>query len=201
MMKLLLELRNKLKAKKPTFVRHDAHKKKRVGTAWRRPKGHQNKMRLHLKGYARVVATGFGSPRAVFGLSRNGLKQVIVHNVFELKNLDPKTDGLIVSRTLGDRKRSLIVKEASAKGFTVLNFKVDEFNKKLESKAKSNMARKKLLESRRQEKAKLKESKKTSKTSSKSSSEVSKKSDSSVDKKLEEKKEHDKLLTKKGGEL
>jgi len=200
-MKLLLELRNKLKAKKPSFARHDSHKKKRIGSAWRRPKGHQNKMRLHLKGYARVVATGFGSPRAVFGFSRTGLKQVLVSNISQLSSLDPKSDGLIISRTLGDRKRSLIVKEAKAKGFTILNFNPDVFEKKLESASKERLARKKTLDSRRKEKAKLKESKDSKKSKDSETKKDSSETANPEDKKLAEKKEHDKLLTKKGGEL
>ena len=77
-MKELLELRNKIKAKKPRFIRHDAHKKKRVSLNWRRPRGRQSKMRLHKKGYARGRSTGFGSPNQIRNLSRQGLTQNII---------------------------------------------------------------------------------------------------------------------------
>lgn len=195
-MKLLLEIRNRLKAIKPTFIRHDAHKKKRVGTSWRRPKGHQNKMRLHRKGYARDCSTGFGSPKAVYGLSREGLKQCTVFNTKDLASLNPKTDGIIVARTLGDRKRSAIVKEATEKGFTLLNIKADNFNKKLEEKASLKAQHKKALDQKKKEKSAAKKEVKKKKEETKEKVE-----DVSDDnKKVQEKKEHDKILTKKGGE-
>ena len=202
-MKLLLEIRNKLKAKMPTFIRHDAHKKKRVGSGWRRPKGHQNKMRLHLKGYARNCSTGFGSPRAVHGLSREGLKQNIVHNSTELASLNPKSDGVIVARTLGDRKRSTIIKEATDKGFTLLNLTVEKFTKKQEEKAAMKSEHKKSLDKKKQEKsaAKKKAAKKKAEEKAKEKAKESAKAElSDEEKKAQEKKEQDKVLTKKGGE-
>ena len=47
----LLEFRKKIKAKKPNFIRQDAHKKGEIKKKWRRPKGLQSKMRLHKRGY------------------------------------------------------------------------------------------------------------------------------------------------------
>ena len=196
-MKLLLELRNKLKAKKPTFIRHDAHKKKRVGTGWRRPKGRQNKMRLHKKGYARDCSTGFGSPKAVYGLSREGLNQCIVNNVSDLASLDKKVDGVIVARTVGNRKRSAILEEATKLNLTILNIKVENFNKKLEEKSALRSAKKKVFEKKQKAKSATKKADSKAKKDSKSSSDSN---ESSSDKKSEEKKEKDKILTKKGGE-
>ena len=43
--KKLLELRKKIKGKKPNFIRQDAHKHKRLARKWRKPKGIQSKMR------------------------------------------------------------------------------------------------------------------------------------------------------------
>ena len=45
-----LELRKDIKKKKPTFLRQDGHKKKRLGNKWRRPTGTDNKVRLGLRG-------------------------------------------------------------------------------------------------------------------------------------------------------
>jgi large subunit ribosomal protein L32e len=200
-MKLLLELRNKLKAKMPKFIRHDAHKKKRVGTGWRRPKGIQNKMRLHRKGYARDCSTGFGSPKAVHSLSRDGLKQNLIHNSAELASLNPKSDGVIVARTIGDRKRSIVIKEATEKGFTLLNITVEKFTKKQEEKTAMKSEHKKSLDKKKQEKsaAKVKEEKKKAEAKAKAK-ESEKSTLSDEDKKAQEKKELDKVLTKKGGE-
>ncbi len=175
----MIEVRNALKAKKPTFIRHDAHKKTRIKAVWRRPKGRQNKMRLHRKGYARGISSGFGSPKAVYGLSKEGLQQVIVRSVSELISLDPKVDGVIVSRTTGLQTKQVIIAEASKKGFTLLNIDKASFEKKLSEVA----AEKK--------KHKEKEAPQDSKES------LAKVSDDENEKKLQEKKEKDKLLIKR----
>ena len=41
----LLELRKRIKRKKPEFIRQDAHKKKSLESKWRKPKGLHSKMR------------------------------------------------------------------------------------------------------------------------------------------------------------
>jgi large subunit ribosomal protein L32e len=182
----------------PTFIRHDAHKKKRVGTGWRRPKGHQNKMRLHKKGYARDCATGFGSPKAAYGLSREGLNQCVVFNLSDLASLNLKTDGVIIARTLGDRKRAAIIKESTEKGFTILNIKAENFNKKLEEKVAIKAAHKKVLDKKNKDKSNAKAALK--KKQKEEAAKEKKKTLSEEDKKVQEKKEQDKVLTKKGGE-
>ena len=60
--KELLDKRKALKKKKPVFTRQDAHKKKKVGWKWRKPKGSDSKMRVGKKGYKRSVRPGWGSP-------------------------------------------------------------------------------------------------------------------------------------------
>jgi large subunit ribosomal protein L32e len=191
-MKTLLEIRNKLKLKKPKFIRHDAHKKVRVGLKWRRPKGRQNKMRLHMKGYARGRSTGYGSPVEVRGLSREGLVQNIVSNIKELESLDPKKDGVILSRTLGLKKKQQIASEALAKGFSLLNVDDKKLSEKVTSVINEKKERRAIINKRKASKEKI------SKSSEKKDSKNSKKEES-VDeesKKAQEKKEHDKILTK-----
>jgi large subunit ribosomal protein L32e len=201
-MKALLELRNALKQKKPTFLRHDAHKKQRANNgSWRRPKGRQNKMRLHRKGYARGRSTGFGSPNAVKGLSREGLTQNLVHNAKELESLDPKTDGVIFSGTLGSRKKLALIKAAQEKKFTIIGLNAKRFEetvtKKLDSKKQKRKALTKKAESKKAS------AKASEKASQKASEKTSKKEASKDEKdaKVEEKKEHDKILTKKDGDF
>ena len=38
----------------PNFTRSDAHKKKRLGKSWRKPKGLQSKRSLQKKGFKKV---------------------------------------------------------------------------------------------------------------------------------------------------
>ncbi|MFW6378841.1 MAG: eL32 family ribosomal protein, partial [Nanoarchaeota archaeon] len=158
-MEKLLKTRNHLKSRKPVFTRHDSHKKKRVSPNWRRPKGRQNKVRLHRKGYVRHISTGFGSPALVRGLSRNGLKQNVITTKDQLHDLDPKTDGIIISSSLGDRKREELVDEAAEKGFTLLNVDMKTFKDRLSEKLKQKASKRKQVLKRRASKEKSKESK------------------------------------------
>lgn len=191
----LLEIRNKIKSKKPLFTRHDAHKKKRIGTKWRKPKGRQNKMRLNKKGYAKSRSTGYGSPNKVKGLSRNGLEQVLVTTPSQLNSLDPKTQGVIVSRTIGGRKLLEIIHHCEKANITILNFNPETAKKNLERKLA-------LKKSKSKEIAKRKSAKKAENKKLNAKKESEDKKDKNQDlsleeKKLQEKKEKDKLLTKK----
>ena len=191
-MKELLETRNKLKAKKPTFIRHDAHKKLRVGTGWRKPTGRQNKMRLHRKGYARSRSTGFGSPIAVKGLSRNGLVQVIIHNKKDFEGLNPSKDGIIFSRTLGARKKTELIAHAQEKKFTILSLDANKYTQRVKEQLAAKESKKKELLKKKSDQKKAAE-----KTDKKQEDKKAVAQDNSEDKKEVEKKEHDKVLTKK----
>lgn len=190
MIKALLALRNKLKSKKPTFTRHDSHKKARVPTSWRRPRGRQNKMRLHTKGYARGRSTGFSSPAAVRGLSREGLTQNNVATLADFTGLDAKTDGVIIARTVGNRRRAELVAHAQKEGFTVLNIDVKAFETKQAALQKEQKAHQKAMSERK----KQHEAKKAEKKASKKEDKAEKLSDD--EKKTAQKKEQDKILTK-----
>ena len=119
----LLKIRKELKKKKPNFMRQDAHKRKRLKTSWRRSRGSQSKMRLELKGYRRNIEIGWGSPRKVHGLSKEGLKKITVNNVKDLKKLDSKKEGAVISGSVGLKKRVEIIKEAEILKIKILNIK------------------------------------------------------------------------------
>ncbi|MFP4118851.1 MAG: eL32 family ribosomal protein [Candidatus Woesearchaeota archaeon] len=211
-MEKLLKIRYALKSKKPSFVRHDSHKKKRVSPSWRRPKGRQNKVRLNKRGYVRHISTGFGSPAAVKGLSRDGLRQCVVTTKKDYEYLDPKTDGVIISSRVGDRKREELISYAVDKRFTVLNLDPETFNKRLKEKLDRKSSKRKDVLKRRAKKASKEKEKKAEKKSSESKSEEEPSSsekpaseiktvdasDKQADEKdkQEQKKEYDKFLTK-----
>ncbi len=211
-MKELLTIRKILKSKKPTFIRHDAHKKKRVGTVWRRPTGRQNKMRLHKKGYARGRSTGYGSPVAVRNLSIQGLSQNIVANLKDFSSLDATKDGIIIAGTVGDKKRLSLVAFAEKNKFTILNLDIKKVRDSISKKLLSKKARKKdILKRKESKRAKAKAAKAEAKKADEKKAETAKtvkaeladkvlpsdKENTKKDVKLEEKKEHDKVLTKK----
>ncbi|MFH1511170.1 MAG: 50S ribosomal protein L32e [Candidatus Woesearchaeota archaeon] len=186
-MKDLLEQRNKVKKKKPKFYRQDSHKKAKLELAWRKPKGLHSKMRLGKRGYRRSVEIGWGSPRAVKGLHRNGLAMVTVHNTKDLEKIDPKKQGALVAATVGQRKRIQIAREAIQKKITVLNMKDPaKYIEEAEAKMKAKLEEKKKPEKKGEKKQEKKPEKEPEK----------KEETSDEEKKKKEKQEKDKLLTR-----
>lgn len=123
--KKLLELRKRLKSRKPVFYRHLWWKKPKFANdpKWRKPKGLDNKMRLKLKGYPPLVEIGYRGPAAVRGLHPTGLEPVVVHNIKQLENLDPARHIIYVARIVGLKKRMEIANEAKSRGFRIANVK------------------------------------------------------------------------------
>ncbi|MDY6930288.1 MAG: 50S ribosomal protein L32e [Halobacteriota archaeon] len=120
--KKLLKVRERQKSKKPTFKRTDSHKKKKLDDKWRRPRGLQSKFRRHVSAKGALVKSGYGSPKAVKGLHPCGLSEVLVTNPKEVTTgLDPKTQAVRVSGTVGAKKKNEIVKRANELGLKVLN--------------------------------------------------------------------------------
>lgn len=193
-MQNLLQLRRQAKKRKPVFVRQDAHKKVRIKKTWKKPHGLQSKMRLHEKGYRRCVSPGFKSPAEVRCLTRQGLTQVQVSNLDQLKAIDPQTQAAMITKTVGMRNRIGIIKEALSKKITIMNYKnPEQFLKTVEEALMKKKEKKKSREEAKQKKESDKEKKKG----------IEKKVDEqavSEEQKDGEKKEKDKVLTKKGSE-
>ena len=169
----LLELRNEMKAKKPDFVRQDAHKKKKLEEKWRRPRGIHSKLRRKFRGKGKHPSIGYSSPKKVRGLTREGLKPVLVHNLNELKTLRDG-EGAVIAR-IGLKKKIEIVKKAIEMKIKLLNVKnpekfledakakLEERKKKAEEREKKKKEKKK-LEKKVEEEKKEKEEKKEEKT-------------------------------------
>lgn len=128
-----LRTRAKLKKKKPDFVRQESWRYDRLKENWRRPKGIDNKMRRKIKGWPPTVNVGYRGPKAVRGLHPSGYEEVLVHNVDELKKVDPKTQAVRIAHTVGRRTRMQILAEARKKKIIVLNVGVKEEEKKEEA--------------------------------------------------------------------
>ena len=177
------------KSRKPTFSRQDSHKKKRLGNKWRKPKGLQSKMRLQKKGYKVSVKTGYGTDKKTKGLIK-GLQKIIINNVKELATIDEKTQGIIISKSVGKKKKVEIIKEAEKKKIKVLSIKSpQDYIKQIEEKRKEvKEAKKEKLEKKKKEvKKKEKKSIETKVEKNMTEDEIKEKA----------KKEKDKVLTKK----
>ncbi len=119
--KRLLKIRNEMNCKRPWFRRQEWFRYKRLGNAWRRPKGKHSKMREH-KGYRPpVVDSGYRGPKKVRGLHPSGFKEVLVHNVRDLEKVNPEREAIRIASRVGVKKRTEIEKRAKELNIRVLN--------------------------------------------------------------------------------
>jgi len=178
-MNKLLEVRKKIKGKKPEFIQQDYHKKRRLSKKWKRPTGLQSKMRHQFKGYNRRVKQGWRSPVEIRGYHGKGLKVLLVRTLKDIESAD-KDLGLIIQSSVGLRKKLILLEAAEKKGLTVLNLRIDNVKKKHE-----------LLKQSKQESKKDRDAKKK-KTIEDSSKKAEKKKPGLEDKTEEEKKAEEK---------
>jgi len=105
----------------PAFNRQDHHKKKRVPTSWRKPRGNLSKQRRGIKGKGDTVEAGFRGPAAVRGRHPSGFEEVRVHNAADLEDVDGDTQAVRIASSVGDRKRERIEEDAADREIRVLN--------------------------------------------------------------------------------
>ena len=132
--KTLLEIRKKMKEKKPDFIREDYQRRKRLGRKlkWKKPKGIHSKIRHHFKGRRKMPSPGYKSPQEVKGFHAIGLEMVRVNSVEGLKRVNNKTQGIIIFKTIGAKKRLEVLKTAMQLNIKVLNLNAEEAVKKIE---------------------------------------------------------------------
>ncbi|QWC18910.1 50S ribosomal protein L32e [Halorubrum sp. 2020YC2] len=106
---------------KPQFNRQDYHKKKRIPTSWRKPRGGLSKQRRRMNSKGPVVEAGFRSPTASRDLHPSGFEEVRVHNTDDLEGVDGDTQAVRIASKVGGRKRELIEDEAEEREIRVLN--------------------------------------------------------------------------------
>lgn len=106
---------------KPQFNRQDYHKKTRIPTSWRTPRGGLSKQRRRMKSKGPVVQAGFRSPTASRDLHPSGFEEVRVHNTDDLDGVDGDTQAVRIASKVGGRKRERIEDEAEEREIRVLN--------------------------------------------------------------------------------
>ncbi|MGD0081007.1 MAG: 50S ribosomal protein L32e [Methanoregula sp.] len=109
------------KEKGASFKRDGFGKKRQLSDSWRKPRGQHNKQREQKKAKGALPKPGFGSPLAVRNMHPSGFFEVLVSSVKELDGLDPKTQAVRISATVGDRKRVGLQEKAIGAGLKVLN--------------------------------------------------------------------------------
>ncbi|KAG2472139.1 MAG: 50S ribosomal protein L32e [Nitrosopumilales archaeon] len=120
-----LELRKKISDKRPSFIRPESWRYKRLETSWRKPKGvdnHQRKQKS--RGRPGLVKVGYGGPKVSRGLHPSGFTDNLVNNLNDLNKLNPKTDGVRLAHGVGTKKRTEIIIKALDKKFKIFNGRV-----------------------------------------------------------------------------
>lgn len=116
-----LRIRQQRKKRKPEFRRQEWFRYKRLGDAWRKPRGLHSKMRRHLKYRPKVVSKGYRGTKKARGLHPSGFQEVMVFNLSDLDAINPKTQAARIGHSVGVRKRLEIEKKADEIGIRVLN--------------------------------------------------------------------------------
>lgn len=173
-MKELIAQKISMKKRMPKFKRQEAHVKARLSrSGWRKPRGFQSKMRLQRKGYNATVKVGYRTPRMLRGRLISGLLETIVISPSELKDIQ-KDQIALIPRTLGNRKRLEVLKEAKKLNIRISNYSnidakiseiennlVERKKQRLESKSKKTEKAKK--QAKKEDEKKNKDKKKTEK--------------------------------------
>jgi len=116
-----LELRARLKSKRPKFRRQESWRYKRVSQVWRRPDGVDSKMRRKIKGWPKSVEIGYRGPKKARNLHPSGYEEILVRNVDDLANVDPKIQAVRIAHTVGMRKRAEISLRAGERHIYIVN--------------------------------------------------------------------------------
>ncbi len=190
--KSLLELRKRIKKRKPDYKYFGSKNRIKKKGRWRKQRGRTSKIRLKKRGYPRRVEIGYNSPKLVRDMHPSGLFPVLIHNINELKNVDSKTQGIIISSKVGLKKKIEICKKAREMNIVVLNIDIDKLIKKFEKKKEEKEIKAKEKEKKREELEKRAKEKEKKEEKKESVEDIALKEE----KKEEMKKEYEKILTK-----
>lgn len=111
------------KGKKKEFKRYHSDRYMRLRTTWRHPRGIDNRVRKRHRGCPEMPNKRYRTPAIVKDILPNGLRQVIVNNVKDLKALTSvnRRYCATIASTVGARTRIEIVNEAKLLGIHVTN--------------------------------------------------------------------------------
>jgi len=134
----LMELRKKMKKKRPKFRRVESWRYKRVKDSWRKARGIDSQTRKKTKSGVKSPNVGYRTPKEVRGLHPSGYEEVRVITKKDLEGLNPKQHAIKISSRLGTRKRIPLIDYAQKRGFKILNLgisqrELEELEKMLET--------------------------------------------------------------------
>lgn len=207
-----MRIKSPIRKKRVTFLRRNSNKKT-FNKKWRSPKGIHNKRRLHKQGHQKRPVIGFGSPKELKYLTKEGLLPIIISNIKDLKEMDKIKEVALLSKKLGIKKKIILVEEAKKLGIEIANVDMENFaeevkkelqEKKKETKKREEKKKKSQKESLKKAEEKQKEEKKeTKKTDEEIKEETKEKQKEEIDliKKEKPKKSFDQAPKKQSREL
>ncbi|KAL1989951.1 hypothetical protein VTN49DRAFT_7148 [Thermomyces lanuginosus] len=112
-----------VKKRTKRFIRFQSDRFKRVGEAWRKPKGIDNRVRRRFKGTIAMPSIGYGSNKKTRHMMPSGHKAFLVHNAkdVELLLMHNRTYAAEIASAVSSRKRVEILAKAKALGVKVTN--------------------------------------------------------------------------------
>ncbi|MFX1410150.1 MAG: 50S ribosomal protein L32e [Promethearchaeota archaeon] len=129
--KRLIELREKIKKKRPSFRRVESWRYKRIKDSWRKARGIDSQTRKKTKTGVRSPTVGYRGPKKVRGLHPSGYEEVRVSTINELKKLKKNKHAVKISSKLGAKKRLALIDLCQKRGFKILNLGISQ--KEIES--------------------------------------------------------------------
>ena len=109
------------KKKNPRFLRQDAINLKNLKMVWRKPRGIHSKIRMSIKGHRPMVRIGYRNAVEIRD-THNGMKIVHIKNQKDMEKA-AKGNLIIISSTLGFKKKQIIMEKAKELGIEILNIK------------------------------------------------------------------------------
>ncbi|KAI5172754.1 large subunit ribosomal protein L32e [Nematocida sp. LUAm3] len=113
----------KVKKTKREFNRFQSDQFKRLGQAWRRPRGIDNRVRKGHKGLMKMPGVGYKGDKLVRHILPNGFKKVLVYTLKDLEALTSlnRVYCAEIAKQVGAKKRVDIIKRAADLGIVVTN--------------------------------------------------------------------------------
>jgi large subunit ribosomal protein L32e len=124
--KRLLELKKKMKKKRPSFRRVESWRYKRVKDSWRKARGIDSQTRKKTKSGVKSPNVGYRSPKKVRGLHPSGYKEVRIITMQDLNNLNKNIHAIKISSKLGSKKRLALIDYCQKRGFKILNLGISQ---------------------------------------------------------------------------
>ncbi len=119
---------NKIAKKKhPKFNVPNLHAKnrKRVKDRWRKQRGEDNKKRLKKAFMGAIPSIGYRNPEELRGKRANGKKDIIIHNLNELKGLqNPNDFNIVVAHDVSKRTRNAMLKYSEEQKIAIKGVKI-----------------------------------------------------------------------------